>query len=371
MAYQRGDTRFGSDYRYGGGERWRDRDRDRFRERGFGGGYERGAGDWSGRSYGDDDRGFFERAGDEMRSWFGDEEAERRREADRRRWEREQGYGGDRDRGDDHVTSRRFGSGYSGSDQDRSSDRYATGDYGQDASYSTYSDYGEPAETWGGSGFGGYPDRGRRFDRIDAGSTGTHGAHPMSAPVGGGYGSTAFGAGYGLGSSARYAAIVGSRGRRRTQAGGDVHDRNYAEWRNRHLDMLDRDYDEYRREHQQQFDQEFGGWRQKRQAQRSSLGRVTEHMEVVGSDGQPIGTVDKVRGDRIILTRSDPEAGGHHHSIPCSWIESVDDKVTVNKSAEQAQSHWRDEDHNRALFEREDQGSEGRHMLNRSFSGTY
>jgi len=45
-----------------------------------------GSGRWSGErdrgSCGDDDRGFFERAGDEVRSWFGDEEAERRRERD-------------------------------------------------------------------------------------------------------------------------------------------------------------------------------------------------------------------------------------------------------------------------------------------------
>ena len=30
------------------------------------------------------DRGFFERAGDEISSWFGDDEAERRREMDER-----------------------------------------------------------------------------------------------------------------------------------------------------------------------------------------------------------------------------------------------------------------------------------------------
>ena len=33
---------------------------------------------------GSDDRGFFDRAGDEVRSWFGDEEAERRRRMDER-----------------------------------------------------------------------------------------------------------------------------------------------------------------------------------------------------------------------------------------------------------------------------------------------
>ena len=64
-------------------------------------------------------------------------------------------------------------------------------------------------------------------------------------------------------------------------------------------------------------------------------------------------------------------AGGRHHSIPCSWIETVDEKVTVNKNADEAMAAWRDEDRSRALFEREDQGSDGPHMLNRSFSGTY
>src|SRR3954469_252967 len=52
----------------------------------------------------DDDRGFFERAGDEVASWFGDEEAERRRREDRMREEREgqwssrdqRGWGGGR-----------------------------------------------------------------------------------------------------------------------------------------------------------------------------------------------------------------------------------------------------------------------------------
>lgn len=90
-----------------------------------------------------------------------------------------------------------------------------------------------------------------------------------------------------------------------------------------------------------------------------------------GSDGEPIGTVDKVRGDRIILTKSDPNAGGVHHSIPCNWIESVDERVTVNKSSKDAMAQWESEEQNRALFEKGDEGSDGPHALNRSFSGTY
>jgi hypothetical protein len=97
---------------------------------------------------------------------------------------------------------------------------------------------------------------------------------------------------------------------------------------------------------------------------------VQEHQEVVGSDGQHIGTVDHVRGDRILLTKNDQAAGGHHHSIPSSWIQSVDDKVTVSKTADQAKQHWRDEERNGdgGLFGRDQERSTN---LNRSFSGTY
>jgi hypothetical protein len=48
---------------------------------------------------GREDRGFVDRAGDEVRSWFGDEEARRRRQFDE--WERqreERGRSGDRRR---------------------------------------------------------------------------------------------------------------------------------------------------------------------------------------------------------------------------------------------------------------------------------
>ena len=95
--------------------------------------------------------------------------------------------------------------------------------------------------------------------------------------------------------------------------GGDT---DYHSWRRGQIAALDRDYNEYRRENQSRFDKEFGSWRQERQGQRDSLNRVDEHMEVVGSDGAHVGTVDKVRGDRILLTKSDKDAGGHHHSIP-------------------------------------------------------
>lgn len=65
----------------------RDRDRD-YRRSGssYGWDQDRSGSDTFGRGSRDynEDRGFFERAGDEVRSWFGDEDAERRRDRDMR-----------------------------------------------------------------------------------------------------------------------------------------------------------------------------------------------------------------------------------------------------------------------------------------------
>ena len=148
-------------------------------------------------------------------------------------------------------------------------------------------------------------------------------------------------------------------------------DPHYAQWRDRQIADLDRDYDEYRRENQSRFDREFGAWREKRGAQRQAIGQVREQMEVTGADGGHVGTVDTVRDERIILTRSDPEAGGVHHSIPCGWIERVDDKVVLNIDAGEAKRRWQEDNRSRALFEREHKGVPGPRVLNRSFAGTY
>lgn len=151
-------------------------------------------------------------------------------------------------------------------------------------------------------------------------------------------------------------------------------DDHYHSWRSSRIAELDRDYDEYRRENAQRFESEFNSWRTERQGQRQGLSRVSEHMEVIGSDGGHIGTVDKVRGDRIILTKNDADAGGHHHSIPSRWIDSVDDKVKIRKTADEAKAAWRDEDRSGAFFGGADRDAESwrtDHNLNRSFSGTY
>jgi len=281
MAYDPYETRRG----------WRDprasrpRDDDRFAERGY---FDRGYGDR-------EERGFFERAGDEIASWFGEEEAERRRLAGR----------GDRG----------FGPGPTARDE-------------------------EFRRPYSGPYTGRLPSRGEFAGRY-------------------GYGTAFHGDTFDRGTSQRFSSRGGF-------------DPQYGEWRQRQIDSLDRDYDEYRRENQSRFERDFAEWRDQRQFKRQLLGQIREHMEVLGSDNEHVGTVDRIAGDRLILTRSDPEAGGVHHSLMCTSIDRIEgDKVILDTSAEQAKTQWRDESRDRALFEREDRGEAGPHILDRSFSGTY
>ena len=69
--------------------------------------------------------------------------------------------------------------------------------------------------------------------------------------------------------------------------------------------------------------------------------QIQEHMEVVGSDGAHVGTVDHVDGQRIKLTKSDPAAGGEHHYIHLDSVGGVESgKVKLNRTAAQAKDEW-------------------------------
>jgi hypothetical protein len=68
---------------------------------------------------------------------------------------------------------------------------------------------------------------------------------------------------------------------------------------------------------------------------------IKEHMEVLGSDGQHVGTVDHLEGsDKIKLTKTDPRAGGQHHFISISLVDHVDAHVHLNKSAKDVKALW-------------------------------
>ena len=119
------------------------------------------------------------------------------------------------------------------------------------------------------------------------------------------------------------------------------------------------------------FESDFSNWRTTRQGKRQLLGQVREHMNVVGSDEEQVGTVDHVRGDRIILTKGDSD-DGRHHRCSCSLVDRVEgDRVILDQPAAEAKQLFASETRDRGLFERDEDRERGPHMLNRSFSGTY
>jgi hypothetical protein len=67
---------------------------------------------------------------------------------------------------------------------------------------------------------------------------------------------------------------------------------------------------------------------------------IKEHMEVIGADGVHVGTVDKVEGQRIKLTKADSGEGkhkGHHHFIDLSLVAEVESqKVRLSANADVA-----------------------------------
>jgi len=261
-----------ADDRYGGycrREGWRERDSSIFSDDDDR--WDRGSGRWSseygrGRGGGGDDRGFFERAGDEVRSWFGDEEAERRREIDVRRDE-SRGYdsGGDwrSDRGPERS---RFEGGRGGSGGIR-------GGYGFSSQSCADWEHGGRERAGWGSGFGG----GQDFDR--------------------GTGSQMIGTG---------------RGEQIRQGfgGGRSHwDDNYRRWRDQQIQQFDREYDDYCRERQQQFDQDFDSWRTSRLTEGGSGGTGTTFQGAGLTDTSGDTTRTQGKGSGTSRTMGSQSAG--------------------------------------------------------------
>ena len=76
------------------------------------------------------------------------------------------------------------------------------------------------------------------------------------------------------------------------------------------------------------------------------VSQIAEHMEVVGNDGQHVGTVDKIEGNRIKLTRQDdPTGSGEHYYLPLGAVAAVQDgkvKLMMPASAARGDSTARD-----------------------------
>jgi len=57
----------------------------------------------------------------------------------------------------------------------------------------------------------------------------------------------------------------------------------------------------------------------------ADISQVREHMEIIGADGVRIGTVDRVEGNRIKLTKQDSGShSGHHHYISEGLIAGIE-----------------------------------------------
>ena len=68
---------------------------------------------------------------------------------------------------------------------------------------------------------------------------------------------------------------------------------------------------------------------------------IKENMEVLGSDGVHVGTVDHMEGVEVVrLAKEDPEAGGEPHYIPLAWVKHVEMKVHLNQPGAEAKAHW-------------------------------
>jgi hypothetical protein len=70
----------------------------------------------------------------------------------------------------------------------------------------------------------------------------------------------------------------------------------------------------------------------------ADLSQINEHMEIIGADGVRVGTVDKVEGDRIKMTKPDSGShSGHHHYISGGLVAAVEgDKVRLSANADAA-----------------------------------
>jgi len=68
--------------------------------------------------------------------------------------------------------------------------------------------------------------------------------------------------------------------------------------------------------------------------------KIREHAEVIGADGVHVGTVDRLEGQRIKLTKADSGEGahkGHHHFIPLSLVADIEGgKIRLSANADVA-----------------------------------
>jgi hypothetical protein len=62
--------------------------------------------------------------------------------------------------------------------------------------------------------------------------------------------------------------------------------------------------------------------------------QIRDHMQIVGSDGQQLGAVERVEGSTRIKFAPKAATGKGDHFIPLSWVNSVEGQtVRLSKSS--------------------------------------
>lgn len=246
-------------------DRWRDDDRERSSWR---------SGGQNTRER-EDERGFFERAGDEVRSWFSDDDDRRDRDFGRggmrSSWERDQYRGStaqpSRGRDFGHEERSSFGG-------------MAQGGYGRSTGQ-----FGRDRQSK--QDFGGFRD--------ESDFTSQRRSHPQSLGEAN-RGQSNWDQGM---SHLGYGDFGGTLGGFGNQRFGSSQDDHYRSWRDRQLAELDRDYDDYCREREQQFNQDFDSWRRTRQSSspgsdlgatpNAGVGTTTSSVTGTAGSGSAIG----------------------------------------------------------------------------------
>ena len=66
--------------------------------------------------------------------------------------------------------------------------------------------------------------------------------------------------------------------------------------------------------------------------------QIRDHMQIVGSDGQQLGTVQQMDGSARIKFAPKATVAGGDHFIPLAWVASVDGQtVRLSKSSHDIQ----------------------------------
>ncbi|HEX6409980.1 MAG TPA: hypothetical protein VFZ88_05245 [Sphingomicrobium sp.] len=287
-------------------DRWRDEDRERSSWRSSG----------QGTSERDDERGFFERAGEEVRSWFSDDDQGSGRLSDRDRsrgWSGGSSWDPNRDHGRSGM-SRSSGGGWSSSSDRDFGARDREGGHGRTGSdMEARSSFGGMAQGGRSSGsFGREHERGSsrggdwRLNQPDrSGGYGGHGASRSDREWERGGHAQSWGEAnrgqsggwnrdrerdrdqesFGYGS-----AMSGTMGGFGNQTFGSSQDDHYRSWRDRQMSELDRDYDDYCREREQQFHSDFDSWRRNRLSRSPSVSTSPSSSDLGAAPNAAVGT---------------------------------------------------------------------------------